>query len=140
MIVPCAARRRPPWCACPCPGVNPGETALRKSLTGFGFLMLAALAALPAPALAAGAYPKVACTLNADKSSILVLASNGADQSYQCMANCNGKAAGQRAFTKVACTFNLGRNAAEKTVCTEKGKGPNFFTEVGPTKMVCVPR
>lgn len=112
---------------------------MRKTLRGFGFLVMAVTTALPMAAMAAGG-PNVLCTLNTDKSRILVLASNASDKSYQCMANCNGKAKGQRAFTKVACTFNLGRNAAEKAVCTEKGKGPDFFAEVGPTKMVCVPR
>jgi hypothetical protein len=94
---------------------------------------------LPLAAIAAG-FPSAECALNADKSSVVIIASNPSDTGYKCMASCRAKVNGQRALERVECNFNLARNAAEKTVCSRDGGAPKFYTEVSPTKHTCVPR
>ena len=101
--------------------------------------VIAAIALLGQPALAA-AYPSGECTLSDDKSSVMVVASNPSDTSYSCVVSCRANVAGQRAFHNVQCSFNLGKNAEEKTVCEEEGGAPDFFTKLGPTKFACAPR
>jgi hypothetical protein len=103
--------------------------------------LLAAIIVLLTPTLAAAAsYPDVECTLNGDKSSLVVVASNGSDKVYQCAAFCRFKVTGQRPLQQFDCQFRLGKNAAEKAVCTKKGGAPNFYSEISPTKSTCVPK
>ena len=103
------------------------------------FWIFAVLALMPAVALAEG-YPSVECTLSADRSSVVVIASNPGDTAYKCAAFCRVNTTGQRAISKVDCSFNLGKNAAEKAVCTKKGGGAGFYSAISPTKSTCVPR
>ena len=101
----------------------------------------AALVALfmSTPAMAVD-HPSVECTLNADKSNVLVIGSNAGGQSYQCMASCRATVVGQRALERVECKFNLSAKAGETTVCSSDGGGPNFYSAVSPTKFACAPR
>lgn len=93
---------------------------------------------MPMTALGASGMPN--CVLNADKSALQVIASNPSDTSYYCQAWCRMKITGKRPVQNFACTFNLGKNAAEKVMCTSDGGAPNYFSEVLPTKSTCVPR
>lgn len=93
----------------------------------------------PGLVLAAG-YPNAQCTLNADKSSMVVVASNAGDGAYNCSATCKISIVGQRAFDPFKCNFSLRANAAEKVVCERKGSGPGHFTKVSPTRFACAPR
>lgn len=105
----------------------------------FKVIATIAFTLLPLAAMAAGS-PSAECTLNADKSSVVVMASNPSDTAYKCMASCRANVKGQRALERVECNFNLAKNAAEKAVCSRDGGAPKFYTEVSPTKYTCVPR
>lgn len=92
------------------------------------------------PMTALGATGTLECVLNADKSALEVIASNPSDTSYYCQAWCRMKVTGERPVQRFDCTFNLGKNAAEKVVCKKDGGAPKFFSEVLPTRSTCVPR
>jgi hypothetical protein len=103
--------------------------------------MAGALFLIASPVLAAaGAYPGANCTLNADKSRMNVVASNGSGKSYTCLVTCRVSVAGQRAFDPFQCQFVLRAHAAPKVVCGQKGGHPGAFTAVSPTRSTCVPR
>ncbi len=101
-------------------------------------LVFAALG--PIAAHAQVAYPDAQCSLNPDKSSLIVTASNGDAKKYACAASCRYKAAGQHPIQTFDCNFSLSPNAAEKVVCQLAGDGPKFFSELLPTRMQCEPR
>ena len=103
----------------------------------FRAALIVLLMSTPATALD---HPSVECTLNADKSSVLVIGANPAGQSYQCMASCRANVTGQRALEPVECKFNLAAGAAEKTVCSSDGGAPKFYSAVSSAKYSCVPR
>jgi len=95
--------------------------------------------ALSPLAFAAG-IPDAQCGLSADKSSIVVTASNGDSKAYRCTAFCKANITGARPFDIFNCTFNLAKGAGVKTVCTKKGSGPNYYSQVLPTRSTCEPR
>ncbi len=105
----------------------------------FKALLSAAFALLAGSAIAAD-YPKAECRIGSDKLSLSVIASNPTNTAFSCVASCRGNLKGQRAFQKVDCNFNLGKNAAEKVVCTESTSAPKIFTAVAPIKFTCVPK
>ena len=92
------------------------------------------------PAIAAGGSLGPQCALSSDKSSIVVTASNADPKSYTCTAFCRAHMTASRPLDNFNCTFNLAKGAAEKIVCTKKGGGPNFYSDMLPTKATCVPR
>lgn len=108
-------------------------------------LVLRVLAAVGAvlltawPAIAGG-YPDAHCTLGADTSRMLVVASNPSGKAYRCMAECRLRVAGQRAFDRYRCTFALRAGTGEKTVCVHKAGGSGRFTKVDGSQSTCVPR
>ena len=97
-------------------------------------------ALLAGPAAAATGDFSVQCELNGDKSAMVVIASNATDTSYSCSAFCRAKMTGAAPFDRLNCNFSLPKGAKAKTVCDKDGGKPNFYSEVGPTKMACVPR
>lgn len=105
----------------------------------FAVLVAVLLLGWPGLAMAEG-LSKAECTLNADKSSMIVIASNSAGKAYNCMVNCRINVAGQRAFDVFECRFSLNANAAEKTVCERKGSGPGHFTKINSSRSICSPR
>ena len=100
-------------------------------------------------AAASQAFPDVKCALNADRSSVVVLASYPADSlgneyswhgDVTCQTACLVKPAGENRFSSFQCQFPLNVNAAEKIVCEQKGAGPDAFVEVRSKEVMCVPR
>jgi hypothetical protein len=85
-------------------------------------------------------FPSVECTLSADAAKVLVIASNPGSTSYSCVASCKANVTGQRPLQPIECTFSLRKNAAEKAVCTEKGKGARYFSAISPTRFTCQPK
>ena len=106
-----------------------------RTLAAVGVVLMVAW---PGPVRADG-FPNVQCTLSADRSRMLVVASNTTGKVYSCLAECRLRVAGQRAFDPYKCTFALHANAAEKTVCLHKGSGPGYFFEVDTSQFTCVP-
>ena len=95
---------------------------------------------LLAAASAVEGYPAAECALSADKSALVVVASNSGATSYACTATCRYTEAGQRALQNFQCNFSLGASAAEKAVCEQNGSGAGHFAEVKPIHFACVPR
>jgi len=106
------------------------------------FAAVVALVSLAAssPALAAANFGGPQCALSSDKSSIVVTASNAEAKSYTCTAFCRAHMTASRPLDNFNCTFNLAKGAAEKVVCTKKGGGANYYSDLLPTKATCVPR
>lgn len=109
------------------------------TLRKFAAMGVVLLAGWSGVASAAG-FPNAQCTLNDDKSSMIVVASNTDDKAYNCLVSCRISVAGQRAFDPFKCNFSLRANANEKSVCMRKGSGPDHFTKVSSTKYTCAPR
>lgn len=98
------------------------------------------VSALSAPAALAADGPAAQCALNADKSSLQLMVSNGGDGGFACTASCQYTITGERPLQTFSCNFNLGANSADKVACDLDGKGPGHFNEVRPTRFVCQPR
>ena len=98
------------------------------------------LGLLAATSVAAFDGPVVECGLSADRSSLVVTASNTGGSAYACAAACRFKLTGERPLNTFNCSFTLGANAAMSTVCNLAGKAPDHFAELLPTRSQCQPR
>jgi hypothetical protein len=85
-------------------------------------------------------YPTAQCSLNADKSKLVLTVSNTGTGSFACSAQCKYSEASGPALQTFGCNYALSGQTAEKVACDLGGSGPGHFATVQPTKYVCEPR
>jgi len=84
--------------------------------------------------------PGAQCNLNADKSTLQVVVSNPASESYACAMACHYKVAGERLFQAFNCNFSLSPNSGDKVACDLEGNAPGYFAEARGAQLMCQPR
>ena len=86
------------------------------------------------------ANPFAQCSLNADKSKLVLNVSNGSADAFACTASCKYTIASERPLRTLDCNYSLAANTSDKVACDVDGDGPGYFAEVRPTRFVCQPR
>lgn len=85
-------------------------------------------------------FPRAECTLNEDKSTVEVVASNGGTEKWVGYVQCLVKSTKTGAFQLFDCRYNVTGGQAPETVCTLEGDGANSFSDILTKSAQWVPR